>query len=161
MLSLPQGAPALSSCAECLPCSEMQLSTGSQVRIIPSLQSSCLLLLPPPICPHCQTSLMLCAILQSVDLFSYGSLPLLFSIQNCSISDMKTRSVVSSIRHTLCPCVLQSLSSIEMSLLLIAFVFIQNPVVGRTLTLISKSIQSLGNIAAPKVQSSPYSMLLH
>ena len=33
MLSLPQGAPALSSCAEYLPCSEMQLSTGSQVRI--------------------------------------------------------------------------------------------------------------------------------
>lgn len=60
--------------------------------------------LPPPVRPHCQTRLMLSATLQLVDLFSYGSLHRLFSIQNCSIFDMKTRSVV-SIHHILWPCV--------------------------------------------------------
>ena len=40
-----------------------------------------------------QTRLMLFVILQLVDLFFYDSLPRLFSIQNCSIFDTKTRSV--------------------------------------------------------------------
>ena len=146
--SQPLVALAPSSCARSLPCWEMLLFRGSLVR-----NGLCHMMDDLHLTHHALLELVHCLILclDKQDVVCYtavsGFVFLRFfapAILNPKLFNLRHENPVSII-------ITRLFTWQTIYFLHTCYILWQSPIVGRTLTLISKSIQSLGNIASPKV----------